>query len=396
MNAGKVMSNVTILGAGVGGVTTAIALIQRGYKVSIFERTPGPVHIGAGIVVWPNASFVLSELGLLSKIAALAGRPEKMRRVSAQGEDLGYLDITALDKRIGFPSYSILRRDLQSVLLGELGRYGVEVQYNHSVSSIAADGHGKTVVNFQNGLLLRPDIVIGADGRMKSIARQFVNGNNTPIYQGFINWIGVYESDDDIVNEMSVFDVWGVGERFGVVPVAKNKVYWAGAMAQEVIDHTKHPSNKKELLSIFHCWPGPIPDIIKRTPELLINKIFVHDHDPIAIWYKDNVILMGDSAHASLPTSGQGACQAMEDAWHLANCLQAHPDPLQVAFEIFSEIRREKTSTIIYAARNFASSLFSRDAEFCRHRNERSKRTDYLAVVESMAKGWGQGLPIGV
>ena len=394
MNADKLISHIAILGAGVGGVTIAIALIQRGYKISIFERTPEPAHIGAGIVVWPNASFVLSEMGLLSKIAALAGRPEKMQRMSAQGEDLGYIDITALDKRMGFSSYAILRRDLQSVLLGELSRQGVEVLYDHSVSSIVADGHGKTTINFKNGLQLKPDIVIGADGRMKSIARQFVNGNNKPIYQGFINWIGVYESDANIVNEMSVFDVWGIGERFGVVPITKNKVYWAGAKVQEIIDPAELSSNKEELSSIFHSWPNPIPDIIRKTPELLIKKIFVHDHDPIATWYKDNVILIGDSAHASLPTSGQGACQAMEDAWHLANYLQAYPSSIQVAFETFSETRREKTATIIYAARSFAASLFNRDAEFCRQRNAQSKLTDYFAVVESMARYWGQGLPI--
>lgn len=182
---------IAILGAGVGGVTAALALMQRGYQVSLFERTPGPTHIGAGIVVWPNASFVLNELGLLPAIAALSGRPEKMRRVSAGGEALGYLDIAALDRRMGFPSYSILRRDLQSVLLGELRRLGVEVHYNHTVSLVETGEHGRARVNFHNGLRLQPDIVIGADGRMNSMTRRFVNGNNTPVYQGFINWIGV-------------------------------------------------------------------------------------------------------------------------------------------------------------------------------------------------------------
>ena len=164
--------NIAILGAGVGGVTTAIALVQRGYDVSIFERTPEPAHIGAGLVVWPNASFVLSELGLLSQVATLSGRPGKMRRVSAHGEDLGYLDIMALDAHMGFHSYSILRRDLQSVLLGELCRLGIEVHYNHSVSSLAAADDGKTHVLFRNGLQLTPDVVIGADGRMRSVARR--------------------------------------------------------------------------------------------------------------------------------------------------------------------------------------------------------------------------------
>ena len=386
---------IAILGAGVGGVTTALALTQRGYKVSLFERTFEPAHIGAGIVVWPNASFVLNELGVLPEIAALSGRPEKMRRVSAEGEDLGFLDITALDRRMGFPSYSILRRDLQSVLLDELSRRGVEVHYNHTVSSVETDDRGYAQVNFHNGVQLRPDIVIGADGRMNSITRQFVNGNNTPIYQGFINWIGVCESDRAIVDEISVRDTWGRGERFGVVPVTRYKVYWAGGIAQEFINTTRPASNKAALLSIFQSWPDPITDIIERTPEILINKIFVHDHDPIDIWHRGNVVLLGDSAHAPLPTSGQGACQAMEDAWHLARCLQDHPGSHEAAFLSFTALRLQKTSAITHAARSFAASLFNRDAEACRLRNARSKSTDYSAAVEGMARGWSQGLPMG-
>ena len=139
---------IAILGAGVGGVTTALALIQQGYKVSLFERTAEPAQFGAGIVIWPNASFVLNELGLLPAVAALSGRPEKMRRVSVAGEDLGFLDITALDKRMGYPSYSILRRDLQSVLLHELSRRGVEVHYNHTVTLVEAGEHGCARIHF--------------------------------------------------------------------------------------------------------------------------------------------------------------------------------------------------------------------------------------------------------
>ena len=96
-------------------------------------------------------------------------------------------------------------------------------------------------------------------------------------------------------------------------------------------------------------WPGPIPTIIEGTPESAINKIFVHDHEPITVWHRDNVLLLGDSAHAPLPTSGQGACQAMEDAWHLARCLQDHPDSLQEAFQSYTALRLKKTSAITAA-----------------------------------------------
>jgi len=387
--------DIAILGAGICGVTTAIALAQRGYPVSIYERRVEPSHIGAGIVLWPNASFVLNELGILPDIAAVSGRPETMRRLAHGGEILGCLDITKLDEYMGFPSYSILRRDLYAVLLYELERLDVEVQYQHEATAITSAGGGKACIHFQNGLQIQPDLVIGADGRMRSIARQFVHGVNTPVYQGFINWIGILENKIDIIDEMSVSDIWGVGKRFGIVPVSKNKIYWAGGIAQETIDKTKKSSFKEELISEFSTWPGPVSDIIQQADERLINKIFVHDHDPIADWHRGNVILIGDSAHAPLPTSGQGACQAMEDAWHLVKFIEQYPDAPQTAFKKFTRLRRDKTASITYAARNFARSLFNQDKIFCQQRNEQSKQADFAIAVQGMAKAWGQGLPIG-
>jgi len=120
----------------------------------------------------------------------------------------------------------------------------------------------------------------------------------------------------------------------------------------------------------------------------------VHDHDPIQTWHKHNLIVIGDAAHASLSTSGQGACQALEDAWHLANCLNDNPYDLQRAFVGFTEMRFEKTTGIIMAARGFASSLFNRDEKFCMARNESSRNTDFAKVAAAMSRGWGQHLPL--
>ncbi len=280
------------------------------------------------------------------------------------------------------------------MLLSELNRLGVEVQYDHAVAAIEADGQGRTGVTFENGRRLTPRIAVGADGRMNSRARQYVHGENSPVYQGFINWIGTFECEADIVDEMAILDVWGVGERFGVVPVSLKKVYWAGGAAEPTIAADKTKDNRDELQRKFAGWPAPIPDLIARTPEASIRKIHVHDHDPIEIWHRDNVVLLGDAAHAPLPTSGQGACQAMEDAWQLANCLAAHRHSHPAAFADYTALRRDKTAGIIRAGRAFADSLFRRDEEFCRLRNRRSKEADYTATAEGMAKAWSQGLPI--
>lgn len=385
---------IAILGGGVAGVSSAIALKQNGFDVSVYERHASASNIGAGIVVWPNAAYVLEQLGVLNEIEAASGHPARMHRLSSTNEELGSLDIEMINRLMGYPSLSILRSDFQNILTSKLESFGVAIQYAHTVTNIETNNLCQAEVHFQNGSKISADVVIGADGRMASYARRYVRGDNAPVYQGFINWIGVYESEEDSFEEIAVADYWGVGERFGIVPVAKHKAYWAGGVACAGIGPRNPAKYKNELVSIFSDWPQAVQMMLDHTPVERINKVYVHDHDPIQTWYKHNLIVIGDAAHASLPTSGQGACQALEDAWHLANCLNDNPYDLQRAFVEFTEVRFEKTTGIIMAARGFATSLFNRDEKFCMARNENSRNTDFNKVAAAMSRGWSQHLPL--
>jgi 2-polyprenyl-6-methoxyphenol hydroxylase-like FAD-dependent oxidoreductase len=379
--------NIAILGGGVAGVASAIALKLKGHDVTVVERRDADTNIGAGIVVWPNAAFVLAQFGILDDMAAVAGRPRAMRRLSRAGDDLGALDIGLIDARMGYPSLSILRSDFQRILLARLQSLGIDVRYGHNVARIDAG----TVVHFDNGATLTADLVVGADGRMASCARRYVTGDATPIYQGFINWIGVCEGDFDAD---TISDYWGTGERFGIVPVARNKAYWAGGAAQATIGARDPDAYRDELHGIFADWPEPVRRIIAEAPAARINKIYVHDHDPVPTWHRDNLIMIGDAAHAALPTSGQGACQALEDAWHLANCVDAHPHNLDEALTAFTALRFQKTAGITMAGRGLASSLFNRDEAFCRERDRASRQADFAGLAAAMADGWSRHLPL--
>ena len=386
---------IALLGGGVAGISSAIALKQNGFDVSVYERNVSPSHIGAGIVVWPNAAFVLQQLGVLSAMEAVSGTPTKMRRFSSANEDLGAIDIELINRQMGYRSLSILRNDFQNILISKLESLGVAIQYAHAVTSIETEPVDQAEIQFHNGLRIRADVVIGADGRMASLARHHVHGDNTPAFQKFINWVGMYESRDDTFSEIAVADYWGVGERFGIVPITQHKAYWAGGIACASVGQKNSGDYKRELSAIFSGWPEPVQKMIAHTPVERINKIYVHDHDPIQTWHKHNLLLIGDAAHAPLPTSGQGACQALEDAWHLANCLTQSPHDLQRAFVNFTEIRFEKTTSIILAARGFAASLFNRDENLCSTRNANSRNTDFAKVAAAMSSTWGQHLPLG-
>ena len=387
--------NIGILGGGIGGLSVAIALKQKGFDVDVYERHSQPTEIGAGIVCWPNASFVLEQLGVLNKVAKVSGSLNSMDRFSSDGQPIGSLDINKLNELMTYPSYSIIRKDLMKILILRALELNINIHFQHNVICLESNKNGKVRVKFSNNTHIEPDIIVGADGRMNSLARQYVNGHNIPVYQGFVNWIGVIDSDSELFTNLSVSDYWGVGERFGIVPISKTKAYWAAGVASKSIGQTIPELYQSELMSRFSKWPTPIAQIIAETPLSRINKIYVHDHDSIKTWHKDNVMLLGDAAHSALPTSGQGACQALEDAWHFANCLAEHKHDLSKTFCQFTELRMKKTSSITLGGRQLAASIFNQDLAFCKQRDIASKNTNYAGLVSGMAKGWMSELPIG-
>ena len=385
--------DIAILGGGIAGLATALSLKQIGMSVRIFERRPSVHNLGAGIVCWPNASFVLSELGLLDQLRAVGCPVTAMRRFGENGDELGSLDVRQLDSAMGFPSLAVLRKDLMRLLLLRTEEQGIPIRYQAQATVIVREGDGSRV-KFSDGTSILPDLIIGADGRMNSIARRFVVGTNEPIFQGFANWIGVHQRDSAF-DHLQICDYWGVGARFGIVPVSANTAYWAGGIAVSDPDCGEVSDHMEQLRSAFDGWPACVGEIISNASHSNTQRLNLYDHDPIAKWYKHNVLLVGDAAHAALPTSGQGAAQALEDAWCLAQELSASPSDHESAIAAFTQKRVKKTSGIIMGGRALASSLFSDDKEACSARDQNAMRTDDAAMVAGMASGWGAGLPIG-
>ncbi|VWC17382.1 FAD-dependent oxidoreductase [Burkholderia lata] len=393
--------DIAILGAGVAGMSTALALGRQGHRIRLYERRPSETTMGAGVVLWPNAGFVLEQLGLLPDIVEVSGHLRAMRCMDRDGTPFKRFEIGELDRHMGFPTRSILRRDLQAVLARHVAAHDIEVCFGHCATAIDTGTDGRAVVRFDNGMAITPDLVIGADGRMNSVARRHVVGCATPVYQGFVNWIGVAQSDVPLVDEVSIFDYWGQRERFGIVALDRHRMYWAAARAEAAIDDNDHnddgddaaPDDPGPLLEwLFDGWPAPIADVMRATPPGTIAKIRVHDLDPVDVWHRGNVLLIGDAAHAPLPTSGQGACQALEDAWHLARCLDEHGkgngSNLDAALASFTLRRSRKTAAITLRAREFAHRLFGNDT------HEAARQADPVAEIQALASAWGAGLPM--
>jgi len=383
--------NIIIIGAGIAGLSTAIALKQKGFDVTVYERHPSAQTIGAGIVLWSNASYVLNELGLLEAVKKIASKPQKMQRMSNTNDALGCLDIEIINHEISFDSYAILRKEFQEILLNTLHKLGVNIEYNHNITDIISI-ENKAYVVFENDKRVTADVIIGADGRMNSQARKYILGENIPKYQSFINWVGTYTSKEKLFESMDILDYWGVGERFGIVPIDAHTCYWAGGIFSAEIEGKNPLKYKDELKKVFSKYPLFVSKIIEKSATKDINKIYLHDHEPTNIWHKHNLVMLGDAAHAALPTSGQGSAQALEDAWHFSNLLSKHSEDIQFVFEKFTQTRYNKTTSIIQSGRALARSIFNNDEAYCHHRNEESKKADFALLAEGMGRGWRDGL----
>ena len=303
-----------------------------------------------------------------------------------------------IDAALGYPSLAVLRHDLMDALRDRALALGVQLRYGQrlrALEALASEGPGATRLVFEGGDTVQPDWVLGAEGRMQSVSRAFVLGaaQAQPQYQGFGNWIGVCETPGPVFTPGMVSDYWGTGERFGVVALSARRAYWAGgaALPLGVAEPARY---RAELQARFAHWPAPVQAALQGTPDTGIHQIFLHDHAPQGDWQRANVLLLGDAAHAPLPTSGQGACQALEDAWHLARCVQAHGSDVPAAWAHFVQQRQPKAYGIVQAGRHLAQGIFHTPAQGVPRRNEMARATDYAAMAQGMAQAWAQGLPL--
>lgn len=386
---------IAALGGGIAGLSAAIALRLRGHEVEVYERDEAPRGVGAGIVCWPNATFVLRALGLGEVLERIGGRVRAMRRLDAAGSELGVLDLDALERGMGAPSYSILRRDLHQALLERALELGARVEFGCALRALEPGPAGGVCARVgEEGRAVEADLLLGAEGRMRSLARRYVSGSDAPVYQGFVNWVGVFEGPDELFADLAVRDYWGLGQRFGIVPISPRAAYWAGGEARAEPAPKQRSGLRELLLERFAGWPEPIQSVLRGAERAqgAINEVYVYDHDPLEVWHRDNLLLIGDAAHAALPTSGQGACQALEDAWHLAQVLEDAPE-LERACAEFTALRRGKTSAIAEGGRRLAGALFATDPARCAARDADARGADYAAMAAGMAGFWSSGLP---
>lgn len=312
---GRAEKNIGIVGGGIGGIAAAVALHRIGAKVSVYERAEALREVGAGMMLWPNATRVLRELGLLEEVVAQSGRNTHFLVRKSIGKVLMSIALGQFE----VPAVCMRRADLLSILLSALP---AECLHLGSEFKQLKQLDGKVRLYFKDGFEIEHDAVVGADG-IRSRIRAQLFGDSDPIYRGYTVWRGLAEYDGSAISPGFNSESWGKGMRFGILNTGHRRFTWY-ATANVSPSHLDLPGGRKrELQQLFAGWHAPVADFLNVTPENEILKNGARDCAPLKEWGKGLVTLLGDAAHPCTPNLGQGGCMALEDALVLAKSIES-------------------------------------------------------------------------
>ncbi|GIP38756.1 hypothetical protein J31TS4_20360 [Paenibacillus sp. J31TS4] len=336
------MANIAIIGGGIGGLCTAFALQQGGHDVTLYEGAAMFPLPGAGLGVGANALRALDRLGLKEPMMEHSKILRKMIILSDKGAVITETDSLLVSERFGTDNVTIHRADLLLVLRNAL-KPGTIV-FNKRCVDFVQEQDGVNV-SFEDGETIRADAVVAADGIGSLFRRTLVPGS-TPRYAGYTCWRAVISDPGIGIDDHVATETWGPKGRFGIVPLAGGQIYWFACVKAKARDPQIAKYRINELLSIFKDYHRPIPQIIQATDDASLIRNDILDIKPIPHYAFDRIVLLGDAAHATTPNLGQGAGQAMEDAYILARCLETARD-MATAFKEYERKRLDRTAKII-------------------------------------------------
>lgn len=333
-------NKILILGGGIAGLTTALALQQKNLDYTVFEAVPEIKTIGSGISLAGNAMKVLEQLQVAEHVKARGHIITSMIIQDEKGNYISALDTRKFTQEYGMYNVAIHRGALHEVLLGEI--LPARIQTGKKAIDFYEKGNS-VVLKFDDGTEAEGAAVIVADGIHSTIRKQLLP-DSTPRYAGYTCWRGIVENNWGIKDQ--AVEAWGTTGRIGYVPIGDNKVYWFACKNAPYRDERMKRLSREELKKNFERFANPVPQIIEQTPVDNFIWSDIIDLKPISKFAFNRIVLIGDAAHATTPNLGQGACLGIEDALAVAEVLEQLDNPVQ-AFEAFEQARLKRAHFIV-------------------------------------------------
>lgn len=333
---------VAIIGAGIGGLSTAIALRRIGHEVTVFERAPQLREVGAGISLWTNAMTALDALGAGEAVRNVS-LPLSFSEIRIRNGRTVVNRVRADDLARRMERPELVRIVHRAELVESLVRFlpSDAISFGMECERISDDGKSVTI-HFANSHTATAQAVVGADG-IRSVVRKSIGHVDEPRYAGYTCWRGIGPMPQSM-EPGYLAEWWGKGRRFGMATLPGDRVYWFAVKNAPADGH--NDDEKAEVADSFRNWCEPVPELIELTPSHHVFRNDIIDRPPARPWSRGRIVLMGDAAHPATPNLGQGGCMAIEDAVVLAQTLAAKQEDPGPAFREFEQRRYSRTAAI--------------------------------------------------
>lgn len=352
---------ISIIGGGIGGLATAIALRGRGFNVRVYERAQALKPAGAGLTLSPNGLNSLEAIqpGIVEALKRAGSEVQRLTMRRSTGETIISKEIE-LAPKFGQPMLNIHWSRLQSVLASALPPDAIHL--NRRCTSIGQDG-AYAKAHFDNGEVAELDVLIGADG-INSAVRQALFADGAPAYAGRMSWRGVIQyRHEHLTQRASTGYTAPDGKNFMLFDLGESYTCWsAGVVTSDAAASKSAEDAKDRVLAAYAGWADLVEGIVRATPAADIVERPICDRPPLKRWSDGRLTLMGDAAHPVVPALGQGANMAFEDAYELAAFLAAGPD-VTTAFNAYEASRIPRTDAIYARSARQGFSSYKPDSD---------------------------------
>ncbi|MFE7314419.1 FAD-dependent oxidoreductase [Streptomyces sp. NPDC057555] len=337
------MTRIVVIGGGIAGTATALALHKAGFDVTVHEAHPETAEdIGAFLTLASNGMRAVAQLGASDAVTAIGFPLRSMRLLDERGNEVAQAPMGEAEDAL--LQYRCLRRgELNAALQAEAVRRGIALRHGTRLVSVDS-GPDQVTARFADGSVATGDLLIGADG-LNSTVRRSVAPDTRPVYAGQCVFYGYTRSAPVTEGTGHITMIRNSSGTFGYAVSPDRETYWFARVAGPAVptEELAHPAPSRwraQLLELLGKDDTPAAEIVAATSDAVMATNAT-ELPPGARWRSGRTLLIGDAAHAASPATGQGASMALEDAVILAKSLRDVSDP-DGAFSLYEACRRPR------------------------------------------------------